>query len=166
MEEKLDVWKWVVEAIEVSQAPAIQAVDDNGKYPMSSFFHFYLYVRDSVSLSHLRANVDDIKKWATNNTLTDISTRDHHMYWLIVGLIEAGDIACAEKLVAKFHPDDTRLLAAIHLGCHLAHEVRPLPENEKEAAKKICAALIHKVVPHMTQIQKEMGSLFESPRLQ
>lgn len=159
MEEKLDVWKWVVEAIEVSQTPAIRAVDDNGKYPMSSFFHFYLYVRDSVSLSHLRANVDDIKNWATSNTLTDISTRDHHMYWLIVGLIEAGDIACAEKLVAKFHPDDTRLLAAIHLGCHLAHEVRPLPENEKEAAKKICAALIHKVVPHMTQIQKEMGSL-------
>lgn len=159
MGEKLDVWKWVVEALEISQAPAIQAVDVDGKYPMSSFFHFYLYARDSVSLSHLRMNVEDIKAWATANTLADEASHEQHMYWLIVGLIEAGDISCAEELVTKFHPTDRRLLAAIHLGCHLAHEIRPLPESEKEAAGRICSTLAHKVAPHITQIHKEMGSL-------
>ncbi len=124
VEEKISVWKWVVEALELSQLPAIQAVDSDGKYPMSSFFHFYLYARDSVSLSNLRSHIDDIENWTKAGNLTDTCTSENHMYWLVVGLIEAGDISTAEALVAKFHPTDLRLLTAIHLGCHLAKEIR------------------------------------------
>ena len=159
VEEKLEVWKWVVDALEISQMPAIQAVDTDGRYPMSSFFHFYLYARDSVSLSHLRINIADLERWANGNTLTDERSPEHHMYWLIVGLVEAGDVSVAEALVKKFHPADLRLLAAVHLGCHLAKEIRPLPEEEKEAAGRICTSLAHKVAPHVAQIHKEMGSL-------
>lgn len=159
VEEKISVWKWVVEALELSQLPAIQAVDSDGKYPMSSFFHFYLYARDSVSLSNLRSHIDDIENWTKAGNLTDTCTSENHMYWLVVGLIEAGDISTAEALVAKFHPTDLRLLTAIHLGCHLAKEIRPLPEVEKAAARRICDSLINKVTPHVLQIHKEMGSL-------
>ena len=157
--EKLEVWKWVVEALEVSQAPAIQATDTEGKYPMSSFFHFYLYARDSVSLSHLRTNIEPLLDWAKTSTFTDELSSDHHMYWLLIGLIEAGDILVAETHVRKFHPSDLRLLTAIHLGCYLANEIRPLPQDEKDAARRICDSIQHKVTPFVAQIHKEMGSL-------
>ena len=159
VEEKLEVWKWVVEALEVSQAPAIQAVDVKGKYPMSSFFHFYLYTRDSVSLSHLRSNVSTLSDWANTIAFTEESSSGYHMYWLIIGLIEAGDILVAETLMKKFHPSDLRLLTAIHLGCYLANEIRPLPDDEKNAARRICESLQHKVTSQVIQIHKEMGSL-------
>lgn len=157
--EKLDVWKWVIEALEVSQEPAIQAADAGGRYPMSSFFHFYLYTRDSVSLSHLRPNLAEITEWASRNDLSDERSSENHMYWLITGLIEAGDISAAEPIIAKFRPNDLRLLTAIHLGCHLANEIRPLPDTEKAAARRICDSLIQKVTPHVVQIHKELGSL-------
>lgn len=157
--EKIDVWKWVVEALEVSQLPAIQAVDSDGKYPMSSFFHFYLYARDSVSLSNLRSHIPDIEDWIKAGALSGDSVSENHMYWLIVGLIEAGDISVAEPLIVNFRPVDLRLLTAIHLGCHLANEIRPLPDTEKAAARRICESLLNKVTPHVLEIHKEMGSL-------
>ena len=58
------MWKWVVHALEVSQFEAIHTADLSGKYPMSSYFHFYLYARDSVSLSHFRINLEELKPWA------------------------------------------------------------------------------------------------------
>lgn len=157
--EKIEVWKWVVDALEISQMPAIQAVDTDGKYPMSSFFHFYLYARDSVSLSNLRGHISDIEEWIRAGSLTGDFVSDNHTYWLIVGLIEAGDISHAEPLVGKFRPTDLRLLTAIHLGCHLAKEIRPLPELEKAAARRICESLANKVTPYVMQIHQEMGSL-------
>jgi len=159
VEEKLDLWKWVIEALEVCQAPAIKAVDLDGKYPMSSFFHYYLYARDSVSLSHLRTNLEDIEAWAKSQNVSEECSTQHHMYWLIIGLIEAGDISCAEEVIKRFHPSDLRLLTAVHLGCHLANEIRPLPDIEKAAARRVCASLVGKVTPHVLQVHQEMGSI-------
>ncbi len=156
--EKLELWRWVVEALEISQAPAIKAFDADGKYPISTFFHFYLYARDSVSLSHLRANLEELKGWANATTLVKEDSSRHQMYWLIVGLIEAGDVSVAEDLIHDFHPADPRLLVAVHLGCHLANEIRPLPEKERAAARRICAALSNKVAPFVVQIRNEFGS--------
>lgn len=157
--EKLDVWKWVVEALEIAEAPAVEVANVEGKYPMSSFFHYYLYARDSVSLSHLRSHVTELEDWANEKTLGDDCLPERHMYWLIIGLIEAGDITIAEPLIHKFMPQDMRYMTAIHLGCHLANELRPLPDAEKIAAKRIFASLQHKVAPHVLQVHKELGSI-------
>lgn len=157
--EKLDVWKWVVEALEICQTPAINAVDTDGQYPMSSYFHYYLYARDAVSLSNLRSNLDDLKTWTDVSVVGDDHAPEHHMYWLIIGLIEAGDISSAVDLIRNFHPKETQSLAAIHLGCHLAYEIRPLPDTEKTAAKQICTMLAPKVAHHIGQIRRELGSV-------
>ena len=163
--EKLDVWKWLVEALEVCQGPAIKAADIDGKYPLTSFFHYYLYVRDSVSLSHLRGNVAILSEWAKEKVFVEDSSSETHMYWLIIGLIEAGDIVCAEELLKKFRPTNVRLLTAVHLGCHLAKEIRPLPDNEKEAAKRVCSELAQKIAPYAKMIINEMGSLLLEMRM-
>ena len=58
--EKLDLWKWVVESIESCQDPCLFDIDPRGERPQTSFFNYYLFVRDSVSLSHLRSNVSNV----------------------------------------------------------------------------------------------------------
>lgn len=159
VDEKLDVWKWVVKVLGICQTPAIESIDIDGKYPMSSFFHYYLYARDSISLSHLRLNLEDLVSWANESDLAEPGIRDNHMFWLLTGLIEAGDILTAESIIGNFHPADPKLLAAIHLGCHLAKEIRPLPNNERESAKRICNELSSKVAPQVGLLIREMGSI-------
>lgn len=158
--EKLDLWKWVIKSIETCQDPCILDIDPNAEHPLTSFFHYYLYVRDSVSLSHLRNNVSDLLDWCEiQNQDSSNHSSDKFIFWLITGLIEAGEINAAEKLVQNFRPDDARLIIAIHLGCHLAREVRPLSSGEKASAQRVCNQLDEKVAPYTAQIVKEMGSL-------
>lgn len=158
--DRLDLWKWVAKSIESSQESCLLNIDPFSKRPQTSFFHYYIYVRDSVSLSLLKNNVNSLTDWCISQTSTDHSSiKDRLIFWLITGLIEAGEIIVAEKLIEKFNPTDARLIIAIHLGCHLANEVRPLTENEKLSAKRICKKLDEKVAPYTPQIVKEMGSL-------
>ena len=158
--EKIELWKWVVQSIEICQDTCLLNIDPHGEHPQISFFQYYLSVRDSVSLSHLRSNANNLQEWCENqNIVGDHHISDRLVFWLINGLIEAGDIYTAEKLVKHFHPKDARLIIAIHLGCHLAREIRPLSDNEKDSARRICNQLHEKVMPYTTQIVKEMGSL-------
>jgi len=158
--EKLDLWKWVVESIESCQDPCLLNIDPRGERPQTSFFNYYLFVRDSVSLSHLRSNVSNLQEWCkSQNHGTNHDASDRYIFWLITGLVEAGELNAAEKLVLHFRPKDARLIIAIHLGCHLAREVRPLSDGEKSSAQRICNHLDEKVAPYIAQIVKEMGSL-------
>lgn len=164
VEDKLEVWKWVVEALSISQEGAIKLVNVGGKFPISSFFNYYLYCRDSVALSHLRSNLDELMAWVNDTRLPDEAAQERHMYWLIIGLIESGEIRMAEALVKKFRPRDQELLTAIFLGCHLAKEIRPLSEDEKISAKNICSSLQPKVVHQLALVLKEWGSLLTELR--
>ncbi|MDQ3184877.1 MAG: hypothetical protein M3Q16_00085 [Pseudomonadota bacterium] len=58
----------------------------------------------------------------------------------------------------KFAPEDGKLVTAIHLGCHLALEIKPLSLQEKKSAKDICDRLQNKVAPYLKQIMSEYGS--------
>ena len=159
LEEKLDVWKWVVQALEISKEHSLRSTDPEGKYPMSSFFHYYLYTRDSVSLSHLRNHISELESWAISHAETTDNQPQENMFWLIVGLIESGDISYAENLINNFQPTDIRLLTAIHLGCYLAKEIRPLPDNEIKSAQRICDTLVNKVSASIIKVRDELGSL-------
>jgi len=157
--EKIDVWKSVVTALSTTLESWIKQIDDAEKYPLSNFTHAYLYARDAVALSHLKPMVKELLEWAESPHTMDSSQKDESaIFWIIVGLIESGDIEEAEQLLRTFSPSDTRLLMVIHLGCHLAHEIRPLPDSTRKRAKYICTLLNEKVAPYIQQITKEFGS--------
>lgn len=159
VDEKLAVWKWVVTAFDVCQNSAIKLSDASGKYPMTSFFHYYLYTRDSVSLSHLKSHIVELGEWIESDIGVNTVSQQSRLFWLIIGLIESGELDSAKEILSTFTPEDTRFLAAIHLGCHLAKEVRPLPPHERNVAAEICKSLAPQVAPHLKQILDEMGSL-------
>lgn len=156
--EKLDVWKLVAEAISVSEHDFIKAMDPDCKSPTLDFFTYYLYSRDSVALTHLKQQIPSLLDWAKSRQELAIDGVDRRYFWLLVGLIECGELAEAEKLVRKFNPTDGKLLTAIHLGCHMAIQIRPLSFQEKEWAKEICKRLDSRVAPFRKQLIREIGS--------
>lgn len=158
--DKLDVWKWVVEVLGTNHKIVGEQEDPTGKFPLAHFFNVYLYARDSVASSHLKQHLPHLITWAKENTeLNLVPKLDGRIFWLLVGLIEAGDIEEAEKLVKTNAPKSPELLMAIFLGCHLAREVRPLAANQKSHAKAICDRLQIKAQPYINQLRHEYGSL-------
>jgi NACHT domain len=158
--EKLDVWKWSVEVLGANHRLVGEQEDPTGNFPLAHFFNVYLYARDSVASSHLKQNLPLLTSWAKeNNELNLLPRTDERMFWLLVGLIEAGDIEEAEKLIKTNAPKSAEQLMAIFLGCHLAREVRPLAASQKAHAKAICDRLEIRAQPYAKKLMHEFGSL-------
>lgn len=156
--EKIEIWKWVVRALGIAQEKYLEIFDPEAKYPQTSMIHYYIYSRDSVALSHLKSNLSALVGWTKDMAIGEEELVDIKNFWLIVGLIECGDIEQAEALIKNFNPEESKLLMAIHLGCYLALEIRPLPKKDKSHAKDICARLDQKIAPYRAQLIKELGS--------
>ena len=156
--EKLEVWKYVAEALSLSQDDFIKKIDATGKAPVLHFFSYYLYSRDSLALGHLKQSISSLLEWARMDCELTNDDTDKRYFWLLVGLIESGEVEEAEKLIRRFTPKDGKLLTAIHLGCHMAVEIRPLSDQDKAKAKEICIRLEDKAAPFMRQLVKEFGS--------
>lgn len=156
--DKLSVWKWVVHAVGIARDAALKAVDPTGRIPLTAFLSYYLYARDAVALANLPQNLDELTVWMESADFSSVDQTDVARFWLIVGLIESGDVDWALKLVKSYHPRDPRLLVAIHLGCFLAEHVRPLEDDQKSCAKEVCRRLASKIAPYRNQIIREWGS--------
>lgn len=157
--EKIEIWKWVVQALNLSQEEYLQKIDPEEKYPLTRFFHYYLYSRDSVALSHLKQHANEILSWAENEGKVGVGEeKQKSLFWLAVGLIESGEITEASEIIKHISPRDGLYLTAISLGCHLAYEVRPLNSVEKEKAGEICQKIEKKVAPYRQQLINEFGS--------
>lgn len=158
VDEKLAVWKWVITSLANSEKGAIDAFDPEHTRPLLDFVGYYLYARDSVALSNIKPNYESIMEWITGESSSDKEFSERKQFWLIVSLIETGDIIEAEKVLSKSSLTNGYLLTAIHLGCFLTSHVRPVPEIEKKKAKDICSMLNEKIAPFRDQLMQEVGS--------
>lgn len=156
--EKLDAWKWVTTTLSLAKDTALKAVDEDGKYPVTTFVHYYLYGRDSVALSNLRDQSEEIERWIEESSLGNSAEQEAKLFWFIVALIEIGEVHTAKRLVERFKPGDLRYLLAIHLGCFLTEEVRALGTDEKQDAHEVCKNLERKIELLREQLMKEFGS--------
>lgn len=158
--EKLEVWRWVVDALGANHRLVAAQEDPDGKYPLAHFFSVYLYARDSVASYHLKQNLSTLIAWAKEKPDLDPTTRvDERLFWLLVGLIESGEVGEAERLIKVASPKDAEYLMAISLGCHLALEIRPIGSQQKSYAKNICERLSPKVEPYRKQLMHEYGTI-------
>jgi hypothetical protein len=104
-----------------------------------------------------------------NDVVSDIKTsavsgdeKDVRQFWVIVGLLESGYVTDAEALLRKYHPSDTRLLLAIHLGCFLIQHVRVSTEEQRKAARRIC----ERVAPYIASLSHEVLKEFKTQLLE
>ena len=137
MDKKLPVYKWLITQLSEIQDVYEKDVVAAAKFPLHAFINYYIIARDSVALSNLKDYLDDIRE-ALDTDGDDKHQIDLKKFWLMVGLIEIGEIELAESLMDDFHPKDARLLLGIHLGCFLWQHTRVCTKKERESANRIC----------------------------
>jgi len=156
--QKVEMLRWVVNALSASYDGYAASIAQGDAYPLSSFLHAYLLARDSVAsesmLALARETIPALPKGADADRRTDLQ----HL-WYIVGLIESGQAEQAEHYMRGFRPNDLRLLLAIHLGCFLVTRLRFASDQQKDAARRICAGVEPKVGHLLQQVLREWRSM-------
>ena len=100
---------------------------------------------------------DEVEKPLLGPTMSE-DERDTRKFWLIIGLIENGDMHKAEELVQDFHPDDHHLLLGVHLGCFLVENLRITSKSNKHKSERICKNLDEKIRHLRLQLLEEFKS--------
>jgi hypothetical protein len=142
-EERLRFLPWVITSLAKSQEDALKAfqtVGSMGNMPLHHFVGYYLLGRDAVAWNILADKFPEI----TAKVLEDNpkgAELDRRTFWLIVGLMETGEMETAKELIQKFKPEDARLLLAIQLGCFMIEHLRVAERDERKIAAHISASL-------------------------
>ncbi|MGH7889847.1 MAG: hypothetical protein ACRENF_04775 [Thermodesulfobacteriota bacterium] len=125
------------------------------QFPLTKFLAYYIFGRDSVALSILEQNIEEICKPWDERTLNQ-EGKDLRTFWLIIGLIESGSLEKAEKIIRKFRPSDPILLFGIHLGSYLIQHYRIFTKDQKQIAENICNSLSERVQHFRVQLLNEI----------
>jgi len=155
IKNKIDIYRWVVDAMANAKEEFLTAESVDGRLRITRFLLYYLVGRDSVALSVLESRVQEILSQLEDSGLSP-DDADVRTFWIIVGLIECGALSHAETLVRKFRPSDPRLLLGVHLGCYLTQEVRVTTRLQRDIAKRICDSLAGKINHLRMELLEEM----------
>ena len=155
VDDKMKLWKWVVSEITKNREGFMRQIDRDGKYPIVSFLEYVIYAHDSIALSNISndANIREIRQWIKENT-----EKEELIFWLIIALIETGNLDKASKLIAELKSTNHLHPIAIHMTSFIAKEVREIEESQKREAEDICRKLSKKVGPFVNEINQEFDS--------
>ena len=157
---KLEVWRWVVSTLAEGMDTYIASISEVHHHRIIGFVQYYLYSRDSTALSNLSAHIPELTEWAKeDDSSTVLTDRDRLMFWLISGLIEAGEIESADTLAKQFRPRDLRLALGLHMGSHFTALIRPVDGQGRRVAKSMSRRLEESISGLRTELTKELDSL-------
>lgn len=157
VKERMDVFRWVIESISNAKDPLLESLKHNQRKPLNAFLDYYLFSRDSVALGLLSDNIREVQKPWIEGKLGS-HEKDTRKFWLIIGLIECGDMLKAEELLQDFHPADPKLLLGVYLGCTLAENLRITSKLNKQVSGRICKNLLEKIGHLRMQLLNEFKS--------
>lgn len=154
---KVPVFCAVVDALADVKAALLGKEFDVEKHSLKDFLGYYLFARDSVACQILESNQGEIEEHCSDQC-DGIADADARTFWLIVGLIEAGLMDSAEKMIKAFHPSDPRFLLAIHMGCFLMQHTRAVSREQRKTAARINEKLVDDILPLRSRLLQEVTS--------
>ena len=138
--------------------------EPRGDSDVLRFVMYYLYGRDSVAAKVVSEVAGELFKDSYDGACSD-EERETRRFWVIAGLIEAGNLDLAETLTKDFHPKDDRLLLALQIGCFYVEKMHVSEDKQKRKAKRIGDGLLLRVQYLRKAVIEEMkGSLLEIQR--
>lgn len=160
--DKIDLWKWVVNALAESEKVVLDEfskLSNSKDTPITDFILYYLSGRDGVALANLPDQFDTLKEWAsTDRQLSRDRPDDSLSFWLVAALIEIGRLDLAQEIIESKTLTTENYLLACHLGSFLAKEVRATEENQIKHAEKITNILDNKIFHLKQKLLDEFGS--------
>ncbi len=155
--DRVPVYYAVVEALSIVKSKLLGGKYGDREYSLKDFLGYYLFARDSVACHIIESKFDEIYKRCADES-DGAETTDARLFWLIVGLMEAGLMDDAEKMIKTFHPADPRFLLAIHLGCFLVQHTRAAEKEQKKVAARISEDLVEHVQHLRSKLLQEFTS--------
>ncbi len=157
LDEKMKIYPWVVEVLAHGGKDVAKMCGQERKFPLTTFVVYYLLGKDSVACEVLNERFDQIVERVLP---TQMKPEDAEAvtFWLIVGLIEIGQLEKAKKLVKQFHPKDVRFILAIHMGCVLLDYLGMATKEQRKAASEIAHSLDHIIIGLRQQLIGEFKS--------
>ena len=149
--------QWVLETLAASRKPFLKDMSEGGRKSMVALLWYYLLGRDAVGSQVLSMFRKDMWKAICEADLSD-GEKETAKFWIVVGLIEAGCIAEAEEMMAKFSTEDASLLLAIHLGCFQLNELRATAEEDRAVSSRIMEMLAPKIQGSLKAFLREFES--------
>lgn len=161
---KVRVLRWVIEALSKDGVRSRKVEDDSLPPPLLSFILYYLIGRDSVACKFIAENLVEITKpWLEE--VPPEEEKNLRDFWLIVGMIESGELDKASTLIRKFRPIDSKLFLGLHLGCLLIQQHRVASNHQRQVAGRICGSLAGRIGSLRSQLINEIeGELLEVRR--
>jgi len=142
--EKVDVLRWVIETLSDAKEEFLRETDPEGKHHLSRFTVYYIAGRDAVACDTLAIETQTVLTALERAGLTK-DEKDTRLFWFIVGLLESGHLAEAQKLLSRFQPKDMRFMLAIHIGCFLIANLKVTNSEEKKVAQEILNSIGYQV---------------------
>ena len=152
--EKQEVLRWVIETLADAKGEFLKETDPQSRFPFSRFMLYYVIGRDAVACDTLVLELDSIRKACKKIGMTQ-DEQELREFWIIVGLLECGELVKAEEAITQFHPRDMRLMVAIHLGCFLITHLKITTREEKKIAQEIIRSVGQQVAFLRAQIIAE-----------
>lgn len=158
---KLPLVAWVICALASVFHDYEKSVVDDSRYPLREFINYYLFARDAVAFCVLKDNQSAVSDLLTSGD-DEVKYKDLKIFWLIVGLIETGDVAGAEQQMENFHPADRRLYLGVYLGTLLVQYLKVTTPEEYACAKRMCDS----VSKHLPDLRKQLVEEFKTELLE
>jgi len=155
--EKVDILRWVIETLSDAKEDFIREGDPEGKHYLSRFTVYYIAGRDAVACETLAVEPQAVLAPLEREGLTK-DEKDTRMFWFIVGLLESGHLAEAQKALSGFQPKDLRFMLAIHIGCFLIANLKVTSKEEKKTAQEILSSIGYQISPLRQELIAEWKS--------
>ena len=159
--ERMNVLRWVIEVLAESKDAFVEAACAEGGRPLIAFVWYYLFARDSVACTMPGTVRTRLEEAVSDGTLA-VDERDTRRFWLIVGELETGNMAEAERLSKGFDPSDDRLALGIYLGAFLVQHLRV----STEADRKIAGRISRRFEGRLGGLRKQLYEEFKSEVLE
>ncbi len=160
---KTPIATWVMQRLAMVFHDYETKVVASSRHPLHDFLKYYMFARDAVAFSLLGDHREDVKSALLASAEGDeTAMNDLTRFWLIVGLIESGELDAAEEELNHFSPADRRLYLGIHLGAFLIQHLRVTTQGERASAKRICDVMAR----HLPDLRKQLLDEFKSEILE
>ncbi len=162
VDARLPLCEWVMTELANVFGDYETKVVSSSRFPLRNFLNYYLFARDAVAFSILKDYREDMRQRVMDTASGDKRLSDIRHFWLIVGLIESGDLEGAEQELRLFAPKDRRFYLGLHLGALLIQHIRVITHAERETAKRICDS----VAGHLPDLRQQLLDEFKSELLE
>lgn len=150
--DRVEVLHWVCQTL----ADNLDEDSSDTKYPLNEFLVNYLMGRDAVA--------SEIIKYLIPKADACCDQSEIYHFWVIVGLIEAGNLEAAFVSIKGKLVKDARLLIALYMGSFATSKARITSKDTKKVADNLCEYLEPYVAHHRKELLKEFRSILLEAR--